>query len=191
MFRTEAVAIAKAFVGEIEDVTDQLIVGGSLRRRLAMIGDIEVVCVPKVERVVGGLFEDQERDVNLLDARLTTLLEAGTVTKRLDKNGVPRWGPTLRYLLFQGARVDLFSPCAERVGWILLLRTGPAAFSRQLVVPRGIRTKDQRPGLLPPLIKPRDGWLTWKVSGERIPTPTEESVFELFGLPYRLPQERT
>jgi DNA polymerase/3'-5' exonuclease PolX len=190
MFRTEAVAIAKAFVAEIEDCCDQLIVGGSLRRRLAMIGDVEVVCVPKVETVTGGLFGDESTDIDRLDARMTHLLDNGEVTKRLDKNGVPRWGPTLRYVTFQGARVDLFSPCAERFGWILLLRTGPAAFSRQLVMPRGRQTRDGRPGLLPPLIVPRDGWLTWRVSGERIGTPDEESVFELFKLSYLEPWAR-
>lgn len=108
----------------------------------------------------------------------------------LDTNGAPRWGPTLKYLTYRGARVDLFTPNVERFGWILLLRTGPAAFSRQLVVPRGRRTKDNRPGLLPPQIVPRDGWLTERVSSYRIETPDERSVFELFGLTYQEPWER-
>jgi len=191
MFRDEAVAIAKAFVGEIEDCCDQLIVAGSLRRRLAMIGDVEVVAVPKIAAETGGMFGDQVEIVDVLDARMTTLLEHGVVSKRVDRNGSPRWGPTLRYLTFQGARVDLFSPCEERFGWILALRTGPAPFSRQLVMHRGRTTRDGRPGLLPPLIVPRDGWLTYRVSGEPIPTPTEASVFELYGMPFTPPWERT
>lgn len=191
MPRPEAIEKAKAFVAEIEDSTDRLVVAGSLRRRLAMIGDVEIVCTPKIERVVGGLFADQERDVDRLDARLQDLLECGDVEKRLDKNGVPRWGPTLKYAMFHGARVDLFSPDVERFGWILVLRTGPAAFSRQLVVPRGNRTRDGRPGLLPQQIAPRDGWLTRRVSGERIETREERDVFALFGLDYLEPWERT
>ena len=73
----------------------------------------------------------------------------------------------------------------------MLLRTGPAAFSRQLVVERGRKTKDGRPGLLPPLIVPRDGWLTWRVSGERIETRDERTVFDLFKMAYLEPWERT
>lgn len=191
MPRPEAIAIAKAFVAEIEDCCVTLTVGGSLRRRLAMIGDIEVVAVPEIATRSEGLLGDVTTTVDLLDVRMRGLLEEGKVEKRLDRNGSPRWGPTLKYLTYQGARVDLFSPCAERLGWILLLRTGPAAFSRQLVVPRSGRTKDGRPGLLPPLIMPRDGWLTWRVSGERIATPDEESVFNVFGLPWIPPWERT
>ena len=191
MLRPDAIAIAKAFVAEIEDCTDHLVVAGSLRRRLAVIGDIEIVCVPKIDHAVGGLWLDQPSDVDLLDARLRSLLEDGTVSKRLDKNGSPRWGPTLKFLTFLGARVDVFCPTVERFGWILALRTGPAAFSRQLVVERGRKTKDGRLGLLPPTIAPRDGWLTRRVSGERIETSSELAVFELFEMTYLSPWERT
>jgi hypothetical protein len=34
------------------------------------------------------------------------------------------------------------------------------------------------------------GWLTYRTSGERIETPDEPSVFELFGLPYQDAWER-
>lgn len=204
MARPEAIAIAKAFVAEIEPYCDQLVVAGSLRRRLARIGDVEVVAVPKVEpteTTIPDLFGGQVHhgEVDLLDATMTMLLDKGRVQKRLDANGSPRWGPTLKYLTYRGAPVDLFTPCAERFGWILMLRTGPAAFSRQLVVPRGkipgeaktnTRTKDGRWGLLPVHIVPRDGWLTYRTSGERIPTPDEKSVFDLFGLPYQEPWSR-
>lgn len=190
MARPEAIEIAKAFVAEIEPYTDQLIVAGSLRRRLAYVHDIEIVAVPKVIRLTGGLFDDDLGPLDALDAHLTGLLDNDMVSKRLDANGTPRWGLTLKYLTYRGARVDLFCPNVERFGWILVLRTGPAQFSRQLVVEKGKRTKDGRPGLLPPHIKPRDGYLTYRTSGERIETPSEEAVFDLFKLPYREPWER-
>jgi DNA polymerase/3'-5' exonuclease PolX len=200
MERPEAIAIAKAFVAQIEDCCAQIKVGGSLRRRLAHIGDIEIVAEPKTAAVSGGLFDDDLTTIDLLHGRLEALLDSGTVQQRLDVNGRPRWGPVVKYLTYRDARVDLFCPDAGRFGWILLLRTGPAPFSRQLVVPRGkipgeartqTKTKDNRRGLMPPHIVPRDGWLTYRMSGERIETPTEQSVFELFGLPYLEPWERT
>jgi DNA polymerase/3'-5' exonuclease PolX len=191
MLRPTAIAHARAFVDAIEDCTERLIVAGSLRRRLAMIGDIEIVAVPKIERLTDGLFADHHVDADRLDDRMAMLLENGEVSKRLDRNGSPRWGPTLKYLTFQALRVDLFSPTIEQFGWHLVLRTGPAAFSRQLVVERGRRTKDGRPGLLPPHIKPVDGWLTRGIARLRIETPEERDIFELFNIPYLEPQERT
>lgn len=191
MERPEAIAAARAFVDLLDGTYDRLIVAGSLRRRLARIGDVEVVAVPTIERVTGGMFGDEGLDVDRLDARMSALLDSGQVAKRLDRNGTPRWGPTLKYVDFGGVRVDLFTPSLDRFGWILLLRTGPAAYSRQLVVPRGRKTKDGRPGLLPDPILPRDGWLTYKRSGERIPTPEEADVFRLFDLSYLQAWERT
>ena len=189
MERPVAVEIAKRFVALIEDYTDQLIVAGSLRRRLAMIGDVEIVCVPKagvdlVETV--GLFgsEIERRDVDLLGRRMNELLEAGAVSKRLDANGSPRWGPTLKYVVFEGARVDLFCPSAERFGLILAIRTGPWQLSRWFV------TQKSKRGALPDHLIVRDGWVHYRVSGQRIETPDEESFFSLLGLPWIPPQER-
>jgi DNA polymerase/3'-5' exonuclease PolX len=191
MARPEAIEIAKAFVAELEGTYDQLIVAGSLRRRLAHIGDVEIVAVPKVEQQSAGLFQGMTTDVDLLDARMTALLDNDEVGQRRKSNGsLMSWGPTWKSVTFRDRPIDLFTPSADRFGWILLLRTGPAAFSRQLVVPKGKRTKDNRPGLMPAYVVPSDGRLTYRTSGERIETPDEKSVFELFGLPYREPSER-
>lgn len=191
MDRPEAIAIAKAFVERIEDACERLVVAGSLRRRLARIGDIEIVATPKVERRADGLFADMPTDVDRLDARLLAMLDGDEVSKRPDRNGIPRWGPSLKYLTYRGARVDLFCPEADRFGWVLALRTGPAAFSRQLVVRKDRRTKDGRVGLLPEHVHPADGWLTRGIARERIETPNEADVFDLFGLRHLDPWERT
>lgn len=197
LHRPEAVAIAKAFVAALDGTYDRLVVAGSLRRQLAYIGDIEVVAVPKIERESTGLLEDMPTDVDRLDGRMLALLDNDDVARRLKADGsLMSWGPTWKSALFQGAHVDLFTPCAARFGWILMLRTGPAAFSRQLVVPRSsdngrrMKTKDGRPGLLPAHVRSSSGWLTYRVSGERIETPEETDVFELFGMKYVVPWER-
>ncbi len=196
MDRVEALRAAKRFIAMIEPYTDQIIIAGSLRRRLPTIGDIEIVAVPKIgvmEIQTLKLFgsEIERRDVDLLDGVMTRILESGAISKRLDMNGAPRWGPALKYLDYEGVRVDLFTCGADRLGWITMLRTGPAEFSRQLVVPRDRLTKDARYGLMPPYIAAKDGWLTYRTSGESIATPTEQSVFDLFGLIYREPWERS
>jgi|SRR5215831_488755 len=203
MHRPEAVEIAKAFVAEIEGCCDRLVVAGSLRRRLAYVGDIEIVCTPTVDTVdlaVPEMFGERVQRLrkDRLNVRLEQMLELGEVSKRVDKNGATRWGPAIKLLEFRGAPIDLFAPAEpERFGWILVLRTGPAAFARQLVLPikddlgRPRRTKDGRPGLLPVGLRPRDGWLTRPASAERLPTPDETDVFALYDLPYREPWERT
>lgn len=206
MGRTEAVEIAKQFVAEIEPYTDQLIVAGSLRRRLAHIGDIEIVCVPKIETMPiaeADLFGDVKTGpVDMLDLRLAMLLDKGRVERRHKADGsLMGWGPRSKFLTFNGARVDLF--CAvndwntepaqaepDRFGWVLMLRTGPYKFSKQLVVQKGKRTNDGRPGLMPPHLIADGGWLRYRTSRETIPTPTEESVCELFGLSYLEPWSR-
>lgn len=209
MARPEAIEIAKAFVAELEGAYDQLIVGGSLRRRLAYVHDIEIIAVPKVEHQSTGLFEGMATAIDRLNARLTALLDNNDVAKRRKSDGSwAGWGPRNKFLTYQGARVDLFCAVNDwdkapamaepgRFGWLLLLRTGPAAFSRQLVVPkvddkgRPGRTKDRRPGLMPAHLVAEGGWLRYRTSREPIETPTEQSVFELFGLPYQEPWERT
>lgn len=197
MARPDAIAIAREFVDRLEATYERLVVAGSIRRRLGMIGDIEIVAVPKVERESTGLFEGMETDVDRLDGRMLALLDNEEVARRRKANGdLMAWGPTWKSLAFKGGPIDLFTPDAGRFGWILVLRTGPAAFSRQLVLPqrddggRRPKTRDGRPGLLPPHIVPRDGWLTYRTSGERIETTEEADVFELFKLPFRAAWER-
>lgn len=204
MMRPQAIEIAKRFVALIEPYTDRLVVAGSLRRRLASIGDIEICAVPKTATLPIGfpdMFGEQaEGEVDYLDATMTMLLDKGRVQRRHKVDGsLMGWGTRAKYLTFEGARVDLFTPNAERFGWILMLRTGPAEFSRQLVVPKGkvpgeaktnTRTKDGRWGLMPPHIVQQDGWLSYRTSGQRIETPDEADVFKLFGLDYIEPWSR-
>jgi hypothetical protein len=213
MARPDAIEIAKAFVAEIEPYTDQLIVAGSLRRRLAYVGDIEICAVPKVDTVpIGGpdLFGDVRLGgVDMLDLRLTMLLDKGRVQKR-ETNGKTAWGPKHKRLLFQGAPIDLF--CAvndwnkepakaepERFGLILTIRTGPAQYSHQLVTEAGkTAVVGKRPGgrpitrvgLLPSHLRVQGGWLTSRVSGIRIPTPTEQDFYEMTRLRWLDPWER-
>lgn len=194
--RPLAIKAARAFIDQVEDATTQLVVAGSLRRRLARVKDVEIVAVPRLEQVEvpnPQLFDIDPRTeaVDALHLRLTAMLADGTVEKRLDKNGLPRWGPKLKYLWFGDVAVDLYVPEADNFGWRLAITTGPAAFSRQLVRERGFRTADGRPGLRPAHIVPHDGWLTERTSAYKIKTPTEELVFALFDLPYKEPWERT
>jgi DNA polymerase/3'-5' exonuclease PolX len=203
----EAYVIATHFADLIRDTTDRLVIAGSLRRRTNTVGDVELVCLPKIETVrsvTPGLFEDvvTECQVDRLHERMEALLTDGIVSKRPRSDGALFWGPRAKYLVFEGAPVDLFcvvndwrtkeAPTAQpdRWGLILAIRTGPWQFSNQLVTPRSQRTREGGVGLLPDHLRVQEGWLTYRTSGERIATPEEESVFELLGLRWREPEER-
>lgn len=192
---SEAAAACRRFLKLIDDVCERIVVAGSLRRRATMVKDVEIVCVPRVETVQTvepGLFEDvvTERRVDRLHERMENLEAGGLVRKRLsDKSGSPHWGPLTKYLLFEGVPFDLFSTEADRFGWTLAIRTGPQQFSRQLVVERGHKTEDRRPGLLPTSLFVKQG-INDRKSGRFIPTPEERDVFALFNQPYREPEHR-
>jgi hypothetical protein len=201
--------IAKQFVELIAPYCHQVVIAGSLRRRLPTVADVEIVAVPKVEDCSAGMFEEMAAPTDLLDRALEGLLLAGAVEKRPRADGATFWGPRAKYLTFEGMPVDLFAtvndwrkPKAvptsepERFGIILVIRTGPAAFSHRLVTPKdqtvvvGHKANGheiRRPGLLPTMYRQHEGWLTSRVSGERIATPDEETVFKLLGIEYAEP----
>jgi DNA polymerase/3'-5' exonuclease PolX len=185
----DAEAVAASFVALLAGTYDRVEVAGSVRRRAETVGDIELVAVPATAPLL-DMFDNSTGTIDLLDHRLGVLREAGTVEPRRREDGATVWGPRTKYLRWGGYAIDLFSVDAARFGWILALRTGPAAFSRQLVVPVGQWTKDGRAGLLPPYYLPRDGWLTYRASAERIPTPEEADIWRLFDLAVGEPWER-
>lgn len=188
----EAEAAAERFVAEIADACEQIVVAGSIRRRQQDVGDIEIVVVPATIEISGLFAEYPGERCDVLDAALNLMAnDPGSGVERRATNGHSAWGPKYKRLSFEGAPIDLFSCDADRFGLILAIRTGPAWYSHQLVTPKDRRIQQgERPGLLPPHMKVTDGWLTYRVSGQRIPTPTEEGFFETIGQPYIEPWER-
>lgn len=213
----EVAPVARRFVDLISPYCDRLVVAGSLRRRLPTVADVEICVVPRVSTVetvtpdlFGGTLKSERRDT--LHWVLDRYLEDGIVEKRSRADGATFWGPRAKYLLYEGLPFDVFSavndwrkpgavPTAEhdRFGIMLVIRTGPAGYSHRLVTPKdqqcevGKKGNGQpimRPGLLPVIYRVADGWLTYRTSAEKIPTPTEESVFELLGLDWVEPWQR-
>lgn len=208
----EAASVAKRFLGLITDSCDRIVVAGSLRRRLPTVGDVEIVALPKIGAQPTDMFADVTAPVDLLHERMDGLLAEGTVEKRPRSDGAVFWGPRAKYLTFEGVPFDLFSVVndwrgtkeparaeLDRWGIILMIRTGPAGYSHRLVTPKdqqavvGKKGNGQlirKTGLLPTHMRQAEGWLTYRTSGERIPTPEESDVFKLLGLEYVEPWMR-
>lgn len=138
---------------------------GSLRRQKDMIGDIEIVAVP-----------DGNKLYNLLDAKLA----AGTIAHVAPK----RWGQKMRSFMFADWQFDVFiqpDPATTAVNY--MIRTGSALFSKQMVTPIS------KGGWMPDCYKVENARV-WH-DGKAVNTPDEESIFELWGMVYVAPKERT
>lgn len=181
----EAEQLATEVVDLLRQACERIEIAGSIRRRKATIGDLEIVCIPKVHQVMGGLFGDQPELTNLLEQRVWSLLDAGAFGKRLDKNDRPAVGEKYKRLSYKGMGLDLFSilPGGKaQWGVIFLIRTGSAEFSHRLVTPR------EQGGWMPSGLYCHQGAI-WR-NAEIVPTPEEEQVFELLGREYVEPHLR-
>lgn len=182
--RAAALAVAKELCDVLRPVAERLIVAGSLRRRKAEVGDVEILFVPKLKAVPFDLFGTVVQ-MSLVEDALADLLEGGVLAKRKNVNGSEMWGAKnmLAVHVASGIPVDLFA--ATEANWwnYLVCRTGPgesniaiasaaqamgwkwnpygAGFSRQI----GLTTEERVVG-------------------------SEREVFEFVGLPFKEPWER-
>lgn len=185
--RAAALAVAAELCAALKPLCppDRLKVCGSLRRRKAEVGDVEIVYVGRVE-----LRPDPEdllgRTVpaNLAEAWLAEALRAGVLAQRLNKNGSPAWGAQNKLAVHaaSGIPVDFFQ--GTESGWwsLVVCRTGSAAHNTRLclaAIERGWQWD------------PYHGFKD-RATGRLLHTPrSERAVFELVGLPYLEPWERS
>lgn len=174
----EVEAIAAEIVADLEPVCARVAVAGSIRRRKEMVGDIEIVVIPRYEPV--GLFGDMQ--ANALWAHLHDAGERYRFVKGDKSDG--RYYQ-LALPAHDDLQLDLFLAQPDNWGWILLMRTGSATFSAGVLGEwkrrRGLG-KDQ-PGSI-------DGRLVDR-AGQGILTPDEETVFALVGRAAIPPEGRT
>ncbi|GAP07512.1 DNA polymerase IV [Anaerolinea thermolimosa] len=163
----EAERIARRYADILTPYCERIEIAGSIRRRKAEVGDIEIVVKP---RPFVDLFGHPN---GYHDPILAGVL--------VNKSG-QRYK---QYALPEGLNLDLFIvlPPAQW-GVIFALRTGGAEFSRKLV------TSKKYGGYLPSLYIIRDGAVRRQDTGEVVPTPEESDFFALLGLDFISPQER-
>ncbi len=169
--------VAWEVIALLADLCERIMVGGSLRRGKARVGDVEIILRP--------------RHAAAFKNRCERLLASGRFAFRHNKNGVRiAWGERYRAVLCQGFPVDLFIVQPDRQwGPTCLIRTGGNAANQVLVTSEGRRTTLGDIGVLPPGMKFEDG-VVWR-GGTPLDTPTERSVFEACRLPWIEPGLRS
>lgn len=194
----EAEGLAQEVVTLLAPYCARCEVAGSIRRRRPDVGDLEILAIPKIRNDGSAdLFGDIPAEVNELDERVTQLLVTGEFGRRLDKNGHSAVGSKYKRLTYRDFGLDLFVvlPPAWSYGLALVIRTGPADFSHQLVTPRNATLTDSqgksRSGLLPPWFQVHDFGIYYRDGRtDLVPTPEESDVFEALKLDWIEPAAR-
>lgn len=206
MIFNQAMAIAEGLRDTIAHRCVRVEIAGSLRRRRSVVGDIELVAIPKWDtKLVGSnLFgEGQKQNVNLLYDEWATKSAGFSYFKPPDetktayvnwiKTGTPnivawqikpdgfywRGFIPLSETLGDGVKLDLFLTTPEKWGVILTIRTGSREFSHELANwARNTRGTPIDEGRV----------LNF---GRPLETPEERDVFEALGLRWVEPEDRT
>jgi len=160
--------IAATIVADLAPVCMRIEVAGSVRRGKDVVGDIELVVIPRYEPT--GLFGDRTTNA------LWTHLHASDAYRFLKGDNPDGRYYQLALSTHDDLQVDLFLARPDNWGLTLLVRTGSAAFSTSILARwkkiQGIGW--EQPGSV-------DGRLVDR-TGRAIPTPEEDTVFALVGM---------
>ena len=139
---------------------ERIEIAGSIRRKKLMVGDIEIVAIPKPYEV--GLFASG----------------IVPVVNQWDKVKGELPCKYTQRILPSGIKLDLFFATPDNWGYILAIRTGPADYSAQVLaagwVKRGYKGQ---------------GGMLWNGSNP-VPVREEQDLFNLLALPWAEPENR-
>lgn len=189
----DAMAIAERLVATLEPACERIAIAGSLRRAKPMVGDIEIVCVPRWENVpIPGLLETTWHSVDRLEELIREMLERRAIEARQVENHradgtvdyQTKLGPAFKALVAAGMPVDLFivRPPASW-GVIFGLRTGPGDWNTRLVTDCKAIGRRVAGGQV-------EAWDGATSSWVAVPTPEEEDFFRAIGQSWVEPRDR-
>ena len=194
MKHADALALAQGLIATLATTCARIQIAGSVRRGKEECKDLEVVAIPRHERqqtmdLFGELAESVT--VNVLEQRLPGLFELGEwgLDPVLRRNG-PRYKRLVHYAT--GMCCDLF--IVTRAGWggAMVIRTGPAEFSRAVVTLALRQGKHVADGyLLHGHAKLKDACPRGADCALIIPTLEETAFLAALGLPWMEPGHRT
>lgn len=190
--------LADRIVQKLSPTCHQIMVCGSIRRHDTNVKDIDIVCLPIIDRVVlqrdlwekPVTYQDNNLLLNLVNDT-DKMWELGLTKVNGDKKKI-----TIRFVVGNDVNIELY--LVERInqfGFAVLVRTGPGNISKrimQLALDRHWHIhqyelhqheKGGRPGRR--TVCPRGGGCTVLAT-----TPTEQDAFNALGLAYPVPEAR-
>jgi DNA polymerase/3'-5' exonuclease PolX len=178
------------FIEMIKNHVERIEIAGSIRRCKPQVGDVELVCIPKIERTEHiTLAGTTERAYDALRERMLNLWGRGIVKRnRGSKDGrIAPFGPKFYRITHKNVPIDLFvvTPPAD---WfpIFVIRTGSADFSHFLVTKSQENAMHFIGGHMERVLH-RGG----QVLQRSIIVPaSERQLFEICGIDYLEPWER-
>ena len=186
--RAVAMEVAAELCRALKSCTMQLVVAGSLRRRKAMVGDVEILYEPiqvvrqPAQAALLTELEDPAKKIPLVDLQLAFLLDEGVLKRRLNRCGSVMWGDQNKYAVHvaTGIPVDFFS--VRPAAWwnYVVCRTGGAESNTRIASAAQAKRWKWHPY--------DDGFTDHE--GKRVRVECERDVFRLVGLPYQEPWER-
>jgi len=167
----KARAIAEKIKAILESSCERIVIAGSIRRQKPDVGDLELLCIPKY---FAG--------VDMLDAKIQTMIHFDMLGYRLNKLGSKVYGPKNKLLVHlpSGIGVDVFSTTAECWPVALVVRTGGKSTNQEIAtraIERGMRFHAYGRGFTLP-------------DGGELVCLREVDVFQAVGLRYLDPWER-
>lgn len=185
----EAREIAEKLVESARPFCARAEIAGSIRRCKPEVKDIEIVVVPKMEKVrteETDLFETHVKIVaaNVLHSQWAMADTCPITWIKPSATEIIKWSPKpdgkywRGYLPEQDIKIDLFLSRPDNWGMIYLMRTGSAEFNVWLF------THAMKMGC-----RAAGGYLTRK--GQKLTTPEEGDVFRHLRLGFVSPEERS
>jgi DNA polymerase/3'-5' exonuclease PolX len=177
-----ATLVAEVIACELEDSCTLLSIAGSIRRKKEMVGDIEIIYVPKIiEEIPPGQLIAEK--VNKTEEKILELIKLDILEYRIKRDGTKSFGTRVKLLKHKTSQipVDLFSCTLPEWTNNLVSRTGGKTTNIT------IASNAKRLGW---------NWLPFNTgfvnpkSREVFYPKSEREVFEFVRIPYLEPHER-
>ncbi len=164
---------ASRIVEILEPHCDRIEIAGSVRRQKPLIGDIEIVCIPK-------------RDFDMFGAPIGVCADFSQVVEKWEKVRGDADGRYTQRILpnTNGFTVDIFMADTDNWGWIFPLRTGSAVYAQKTFL-QGLRTVN---------CFAEGGYVydfTDTLHPKKLSLPEESDLYKLIGIDYVQPQDRS
>lgn len=164
--------IAQSLIADLKPYCHRIEIGGSVRRKKAEVKDIELVCIPVFGFVPTGQMSLEGDPLTSFENLLFEHISANR-----DRYDIIKMGDKYAQIGTKHIKVDVFTATFRTWGYIFMLRTGPAEFSKWVVTELKRRE-----------FEPKDGAI-WS-DGEQLPTINETDVFHLLQIADIYPEYR-